>query len=308
MNFFMFSYPFFILLILPILYCLHRCKEKIQTRYFVHLKLFSKVKKSFIKDIVLIVVAFILMLCALATPLVVDRDAYYNRIGKDIVLAIDASGSMGGSGFVGEGFENKALDRLSSRFEVAKYLAGEFIKERLGDNIGVVIYADFAFLASPITYEKEIVVEMLEYLTQGMAGESTAIGDAIGMSIRAFRDSKSKSKIIILLSDGEQNSGELSVKDATALAKEQGVIIYTVALGDEKNSDLALLEKVAIESGGALFYAKDAKTLQSVYEKIDAHMDSNIKSAPFRLKEHYYYLPLLMACGIMLYLLYVRQR
>jgi len=105
------------------------------------------------------------------------------------------------------------------------------------------LYGDFAFIASPITYEKNIVTDMLSYLSQGMAGQNTAIGEAIAISARAFKHSIAKTKIIILLTDGEHNSGSISPKDAIKLVKNKDIKIYTIGMGNKGESDEKLLEK-----------------------------------------------------------------
>jgi len=193
MNYYSFEYPYLILLLIPILLCLYKCKEYLKQHYFVHLQ-FLPVKKSLLKlEWIIKVIVFILLVVALSSPIVVDKSNPLNRFGKDIVLAIDASGSMNASGFdKGDEFSNG--ERLS-RFALTKKIAKEFILKRESDNVGVVLYGDFAFIASPITYEKEIVASMLEYLTQGMAGQNTAIGEALSMSVRAFDHSHAKSKV-----------------------------------------------------------------------------------------------------------------
>ncbi|EQB40039.1 von Willebrand factor A [Sulfurimonas hongkongensis] len=264
---------------------------------------FLRAKKNFFKREWIVKILIFISLCvALASPIVVDRDNPYNREGKDIVLAIDASGSMNSSGF---DVDDELSDgKRLSRFELTKTIAAEFIKKRLGDNVGVVIYGDFAFIASPITYEKEIVSEMLSYTNQGMAGQNTAIGEAIAMSVRAFETSGAKSKIIVLLSDGEHNSGSISPKDAIKLANEKNIKIYTIAVGHEGEADEALLEMIAKESDGEFFRAATAKELKDVYEQIDKLESSKIKSRDYLLKEYYYEIFLLLASILLLYLIY----
>ena len=306
MNYFSFEYPFLILLLPPLLYCMYRCKEYLKPIYFVHLH-FLSAKKSFVKlEWLLKIVTFLLLCIALASPIVVDKINPLNRHGKDIVLAIDASGSMNSSGFDAED-EVSGGERLS-RFEITKKIATLFISERQSDNLGIVVYGDFAFIASPITYEKEIVSDMLSYLTQGMAGQNTAIGEAISMSVRAFKHSKAKSKIIILLTDGEHNSGEVSPKDAIALAKDENIKIYTIGIGNKGEADEALLKQIAQDSGGEFFSAASAKELQEVYNKIDETESSKIKSREYLLKDFYYWAALLFGFGILLYLLYGEAR
>ena len=301
MNYYSFEYPFLILLLIPIMYCLYRCKEQLKPTYFVHLH-FLSAKKSFYKlEWIVKIAIFSLLSIALTSPILVDRINPLNRNGKDIVLAIDASGSMNSTGFDFESDE-KNTQRLS-RFEIAKLVASEFIQKRLDDNVGVVLYGDFAFIASPITYEKNIIVEMLSYLNQGLAGQNTAIGEAVAMSVRAFKHSKAKSKIVVLLTDGEHNSGEISPKDALVLAKQENIKIYTIGMGNRGEADEALLKKIADESGGDFFYATNAKELREIYESIDELESSKIKSREYLLKDYNYYLFLFVALALLLYLL-----
>ncbi|EDZ61634.1 protein containing von Willebrand factor type A domain [Sulfurimonas gotlandica GD1] len=270
--------------------------------YFVHLH-FLSAKKNFLKlEWIVKVLIFISLCIALASPIVVDKLSPNNRHGKDIVLAIDASGSMNSSGF---DFEDEVSDgKRLSRFEITKIIASEFIQKRISDNVGVVLYGDFAFIASPITYEKEIVTQMLGYLTQGMAGQNTAIGEAIAMGVRSFKHSKAKTKVIVLLSDGEHNSGSVSPKEATELAKEQGIKIYTIAMGNKGEADEALLETIAKDSNGEFFSASSAKELKNIYDEIDKLESSNIKSREYVLKNYFYQIFLLLASGLLLFLLY----
>jgi len=301
MNYFTFEYPLAIFILLPILYCLYKCKEHLLPKYFVHLHLWSP-RKSYMKlEWIIKVLILVLLVVALTSPITFDRSSPYNRHGKDIVLAIDASGSMNASGYDEENdfSETKRL----SRFELTKMIATEFIYKRSSDNVGVVLYGDFAFIASPITYEKEMVAEMLSYLNQGMAGQNTAIGEALLMSVRAFKHSKSKTKIVILLTDGEHNSGSISPKEATKLASENGVKIYTIAIGKEGEADQSLLETIAEQSGGDFFYASSAKELQEVYETIDSLESSKIKSQEYLVKDLYFFIALLVAMFLLIFLL-----
>ena len=298
MNYYTFEYPLLILLLIPIIYCLYRCKEYMKPKFFVHLQ-FLAPKKRFLKlEWIIKIIIFILLVIALTSPIIIDKLNPLNRHGKDIVLCIDASGSMNSSGF------DKNDEHRISRFEITKKIVDSFIKKRVSDNIGVVMYGDYAFIASPITYEKEILSDMLSYLTQGMAGQNTAIGEAIAMGVRAFKHSKAKSKVMILLSDGEHNSGAVSPQDAISLAKEQNIKIYTIGIGNEGEADESLLEKIAKESGGEFFSAYDSKELESVYDEIDELESSDIKSKNFIQKDFHYQTLLLLACGFLLFLLF----
>lgn len=270
--------------------------------YFVHLQ-FLSAKKNFLKLEWIVKVLIFIMLCiALSSPIIIDKLNPYNRDGKDIVLSIDASGSMNSSGF---DFEDEVSEgKRLSRFEITKIIATEFIQKRVSDNVGVVLYGDFAFIASPITYEKDIVSKMIGYLTQGMAGQNTAIGEAIAMSVRAFKHSDAKTKVIILLSDGEHNSGSISPKDAVKLATDKRIKIYTIAMGNKGEADEALLKEIASQSSGEFFSAASAKELKKVYNEIDKLESSKIKSREYLLKDYFYQIFLLLASGLLLFLLY----
>lgn len=301
MNYYSFEYPLLILLLIPIIYCLYKCKENLSPKFFVHLH-FLSAKKNFLKlEWIIKITIFILLTIALTSPIVIDKLSPLNRHGKDIVLAIDASGSMNASGYDKD--DDISDSKRLSRFELTKIIATEFINKRVSDNVGIVMYGDFAFIASPITYEKEIVSDMLSYLNQGMAGQNTAIGEAIAMSIRAFKHSRAKTKIIILLTDGEHNSGSVSPKNAAKLASDKNIKIYTIALGNEGDADDALLRQIAQDTSGEFFSAKTAKELQKVYEKIDTLESSKIKSKEYLQKEFYYQLLLVLALVLLLLLL-----
>jgi Ca-activated chloride channel homolog len=280
----LFEYDYILLLLLPIIYCLYKCREEIVKRFFVHLELFHLKRPRFwIQDILKLLIA-ILILISLASPILIDKTNPLNRHGIDIVLAIDASGSMRASGL---------SETRETRFKTVQRVVRDFIAKRLNDNVGVVLFGDFAFIASPVTYEKEIVSEMVSYLQTGMAGDNTAIGEGIEQSIRALMYSKAKSKVIILLSDGEHNSGRISPKDAVKIAQEQGIKIYTIAVGDDFNP--AVLQEIAAQTGGKSFAALNEDELAGVYEEINTMESSQIKSQQFLKKEYFYQYVLLAA-------------
>lgn len=295
-----FEYPYLFLLLLPLIYCLYRCKEKIVQGYFVHLDFFTTRTKLFRWEWILKIAAVLLLVTTVASPIVIDKTDPLNRKGIDIVLSIDGSGSMNASGF-----DESSRD---SRFVITQKIAQDFVMKRYEDNVGVVLFGDFAFIASPVTYEKEIVSEMIGYLSHGMAGQNTAIGEGIVMGLRALKDSKAKSRVVILLTDGEHNSGRISPKEATELAKEEGVKIYTIGIGNKGEFDKALLEKVSEESSGHFFAAYNKEELQKAYEEIDAMEQSRIKSREYQVKEYYFQWPLLGALAVLLLLLWQRAR
>ena len=302
MNYYSFEYPYLILLLIPIIYCLYRCKEYLKPKYFVHLQLLSA-KTGFLKiEWIVKILIFIFLCIGLSSPIIIDKLNPLNRDGKDIVLAIDASGSMNSSEFDTE--DELSEGKRLSRFELTKIIAKDFILNRMSDNVGIVLYGDFAFIASPITYEKTIVTDMLSYLTQGMAGQNTAIGEAIAMSVRSFKFSTAKTKLIILLTDGEHNSGSISPKDAIKLAKEKNIKIYTIGLGNAGEADTALLEKIADETDAEFYSASSAKQLQEIYKEIDKLESSKIKSKEYIQKDYYYQIVLVLASLLLLFLIF----
>ncbi|WP_345977077.1 VWA domain-containing protein [Sulfurimonas sp. HSL3-7] len=295
-----FEYPYLLLLLFPLFYCLYRCKEKIVQGYFVHLDFFTTHTKLLRWEWILKITAVLFLMTAVASPIIIDKTDPLNRKGIDIVLSIDGSGSMNASGF-----DENSRD---SRFEITQKIAQDFVMKRYEDNVGVVLFGDFAFIASPVTYEKEIVSEMIGYLSHGMAGQNTAIGEGIVMGLRALKESKAKSRVVILLTDGEHNSGRISPKEATELAKQEGIKIYTIGIGNKGEFDKALLEKIAEESGGHFFAAYNKEELQKAYEEIDAMEQSRIKSREFQVKEYYFQWPLLGALAVLLFILWQRSR
>jgi len=276
-----------------------KCKRKATQRYFVHLYLFSLKSERLKWDWILKFLALVGMITALASPVLIDKNDPMNRKGIDMVLSLDASGSMSASGF-----DHRSRQ---SRFEITQKIAQDFVMRRSEDNIGVVLFGDFAFIASPVTYEKEIVSEMIGYLSYGMAGENTAIGEGIAMGIRALENSKAHSKVIVLLTDGDHNSGRISPKEATQLAVERGIRIYTIGIGAKGDFNSAMLKEIALQGAGEYFSAHDKEELEDVYRDIDALERSRIKSKAYLQKEYYYYYPLLLAFTAMLILLSRRR-
>ncbi len=301
MNIWQFDFPWVWLIALPILLCLYKCKKVGVVRIFPHLHFFGTIGKWRNIEWLLKVLSVVLMVGALATPVVINYSDPRNRNGIDIVLSLDGSGSMNASGFSAE-------DERVSRFEIVQKIASDFVMKRLEDNVGVVLFGDFAFIASPVTYEKEIVSEMIGYLSHGMAGQNTAIGEGIAMSVRALRDSKAKSKVIILLTDGEHNSGAISPKEAMVMVQKNNIKLYTIGIGKKREFDNALLAQLATDGGGKFFTASDEKELQGVYDEIDTMERSSIKSQKHTFKEHYYWTLLSGALGVMLILAWRRRK
>lgn len=300
MNIWSFEHLWVFALLIPVLYCLYRCKSIPQKRYFPHITFFGTPGKWRNLDWLLKVVAVSLMVAALASPVVSDFSDPRNRNGIDIVLSLDGSGSMNASGFA-QG-ENRA-----TRFEVVQKIASDFVMKRREDNVGVVLFGDFAFIATPVTFEKEIIAEMIGYLSFGMAGQNTAIGEGVAQGVRALKDSKAKSKVIVLLTDGEHNSGAISPKEAVEMARKAGIRLYTIGIGEKGEYDSKLLSRMAKEGGGEYFTAANEKELERVYDRIGTLERSRIKSAEHTFAEPWYQWPLAGAMVIVLWMMSRRR-
>ncbi len=281
MTLFSFDYLWVLLAIPPILYCFYRCKIVPQQHYFPHLHLFGSLTAWRSLSRWLTALAVVLIVGALATPVSIDYSDPRNRNGIDIVLSVDGSGSMNASGF-------DTANPRATRFEVVQKIAQDFVMKRHGDNVGVVVFGDFAFIATPVTYEKEIIVEMIGYLSHGMAGQNTAIGEGVAQGVRNLRDSKAKTKIIILLTDGEHNSGAIAPKEAVSMATKAGIKLYTIGIGQKGEFDSGLLKQMAADGHGEYFSAANEKELAAIYAHIDRLEKSRIKSAAHTFFDHYY--------------------
>ncbi len=300
MTLFSFDYLWVFLVLPPLLYCLYRCKILPKKHYFPHLHLFGSVSAWRSLSRWLTAIAVVLMVGALATPVSIDTSDPRNRNGIDIVLSLDGSGSMNASGF-------DTVNPRATRFEVVQKIAQDFVMKRHGDNVGVVVFGDFAFIATPVTYEKAIIVEMIGYLSHGMAGQNTAIGEGVAQGVRALRDSKAKSKIIILLTDGEHNSGAIAPKEAVSMATKAGIKLYTIGIGQKGEFDSGLLKQMAADGGGEYFTATNEKELTKVYGQIDRLEKSRIKSAAHTFFDHYYQWLVTGALLIIMWLIWKRR-
>jgi Ca-activated chloride channel family protein len=210
--------------------------------------------------------------------------------GVNIVLALDLSESMAALDF-------KKKGRVVNRLEAVKGVVQDFVAGRSGDRIGMVVFGTHAYTQLPLTRDYNTMVSILERLEIGAAGKSTAIGDAIGIALKRLADIESKSNIIILLTDGQSNAGELSPDTAGEIALQKKVKIYTIGVGSrgkapflikdplfgeryvyqQVNIDEATLQAMADKTGGLYFRAENLEGLQQIYETIDAMETTEVK-------------------------------
>jgi Ca-activated chloride channel homolog len=268
--YFTFGSTFFLLLLL-LLPCFLWCKQYSRSYYFPKLSWITKHSPLLSWEPWLKMLLFTLMVIALAKPFVYDASSNHNKKGRDLILALDASGSMAQSGF-------DVKDRFKIKFTSNIELAKDFIAKRFDDNMGIVLFGTFAYTASPLTYDLESLAYLLEMTNVGIAGESTAVGDAIMQSIRTLSYGQATHKVIILITDGYHNAGRTSPQEAVKKAKELGIKIYTIGLGKKSDYDATLLETIAKETEARSYAASSAKSLVKIYTEIDRLEPSHIRS------------------------------
>ena len=252
--------------------------------------------------------ALFLMITAMARPQWGTKHVSVTTEGINILLAVDVSGSM-------EALDFKRNGKVVNRLEAVKGVVDDFIQKRGGDRIGMVVFGTNAFTQLPLTRDYNTISYVLERIKIGSAGKSTAIGDAIGISLKRLEDVKSKSNIIILLSDGESNAGELSPDTAAGIAVEKGVKVYTIGVGtkgkapykvnnpffgeryvyQQVNIDEKALKNIADKTGGLYFRAENTDGLKKIYETIDRLEKTEVKVKAFAEYKEFYLVILLPA-------------
>lgn len=268
--YFTFGSPYLwsLLLLLP---CFIWCKSKQDPYYFSKISWLKREMPLTNWELWLKLLIFSLMVFALTKPFIYDANANKHRKGRDLVLAIDASGSMSQSGF-------ESKNRMKTKYEITTELSTDFIAKRFDDNMGIVVFGTFAYTASPLTYDLESLSYLLSLTNVGLAGESTAIGEAIMQAIRTLSYGEAKQKVIILLTDGYHNAGKTAPKTAVEKAKSLGIKIYTIGIGKRSDYDLPLLEMIAEETGGKNYAATSAEELSEVYKELNKLEPSAIRS------------------------------
>lgn len=297
---FTFGSPFLLVLLL-LLPCFLWCKQYSKPYYFPKLSWVTRQSPLFSWEPWLKMALFALMVFALAKPFVYDAHSDQHRKGRDLILAIDASGSMGQSGF-------HLKDRFKTKYTITTELSRDFISKRFDDNMGVVVFGTFAYTASPLTYDLESLSHLLELTNVGLAGESTALGDAIMQAIRTLSFGEAKNKAIILLTDGYHNSGKRSPEEAVKKAKALGVKIYTIGIGKRSDYDAPLLETIARETGGKSYAAVSNEALAKIYEEINGLEPSAIRSENYLNQRLLVLYPLgLVFILLLLWVLYAKR-
>lgn len=250
---------------------------------------------------------WVLLVTAAARPQWLGKPIRLENNSRDILLVLDISNSMLERDFAIAG-------RRINRLTAVKNVVNEFINKRTDDRMGLILFGTRAYLQAPLTYDKQSVKEILWSMDAGMAGDSTAIGDALGLALKTLKDSKDlDNKVIILLTDGENNDGSLSLPQVIKLAKDENIKIYTIGvgspnsmmgsffgirLGGQSNIDEKSLKELAQSTKGNYYSAADTGSLQKIYNTID-RLEPRINDDQFvQETKELYYLPLLAALAL----------
>ncbi|MEM1451467.1 MAG: VWA domain-containing protein [Planctomycetota bacterium] len=234
---------------------------------------------------------------ALAGPRLVEPPITKVTPTRDVLLALDLSGSMAIEDLMDAAGE--PVDRLSA----CKGVLDEFLARREGDRVGLVLFGSAAFVQAPFTEDLDVCRALLDEAEVAMTGPKTVIGDAIGLSIGVFDRSELEDKVLILLTDGNDTGSRVPPTDAAKIAAERGIVIHVVAVGDpegagEQKLDEETLQAVASETGGAYLFAADRDELESVYDRLDAMSTREIESVSYSPTRELFAWPLGIALGL----------
>ncbi len=226
----------------------------------------------------------------LAKPQWVGEPIERTEAARDIMLAIDLSGSMDYRDFPA------ADGEVVSRFAAVQQVVAQFVADRESDRIGLIVFGDKAYLQLPFTRDLRTADALVQLMEVGMAGPRTALGDAIGLSIHAFESSEVDDRVLILLTDGNDTASKMTPINAADIAKLNGVEIHTIGIGNveatgEDRVDFATLETIATRTGGRFFNAEDQATLAEVYREIDEATTADVRTQSWRPRDLLVYWP-----------------
>lgn len=245
---------------------------------------------------------WLLLLSAASRPQWVGEPLPMPTNGRDLLLAVDVSGSMEFPDMQWKGEE-------ISRLELVKHLVGEFIAERRGDRVGLILFGSKAYLQAPLTFDRETVRTWLDEAVIGIAGSNTAVGDAIGLAVKRLRDRPAKSRVLVLITDGANNGGEIEPLQAARLAAAAGIKVHTIGIGAEADDsmiarfgfnpggdlDETTLRMIAYETGGEYFRVRSNEELKAVGTTLDELEPAAQRPAQARVATALYPWPLAIA-------------
>jgi Ca-activated chloride channel family protein len=245
-------------------------------------------------QIVLAPLIWCALVVALAGPQIVEPPIVKTESARDLMLAVDLSGSMDTRDMFDA--DGERITRMDATIEVID----AFIERREGDRIGMVVFGTDAFVQTPFTTDYDLIRSQLAQLEAGMAGPQTVIGDGIGLSIRAFEASQAEDKVLVLLTDGADTGSKVPPARAAEIAAGANITIHAIAMGDPDAVgaaalDLETTDAIAAETGGTSFLAEDRDALDEVYRQIDALTPEELETTSYRPTRPLYHWPLAFA-------------
>jgi len=258
-------------------------------------------------QLIMLSLIWVLLVSSAAKPLWTGEPINLPTSGRDLLVAVDLSGSMEREDMV---VQNNQIPRIL----VVKYVVGEFIERRINDRLGLILFGTNAYLQAPLTFDRGTVNRFLQEAQLRFAGEKTAIGDAIGLAIKRLQDRPASQRILILLTDGANTAGEVAPRQAADLAKQAGVKIYTVGVGADQmiergglfgtfdrkinpsaDLDEPTLQYIADTTGGQYFRARNPQELEEIYQLLDKLEPIEQEAELYRPKSSLFYWPLALA-------------
>ncbi len=236
-------------------------------------------------------VAWVCLVAACCRPQWVEPAVTKTVPVRDMLLAVDLSGSMQTKDFTNA--SGAKVDRLTA----VKEVLDDFLKCRQGDRVGLIVFGNAPFVQAPFTQDLAVCRELLKETRVGMAGPQTALGDAVGLAINVFDASQMKERVLIVLTDGNDTASQVPPAKAAQIAHDKGIVIHTIAVGDpkaagEEKLDEETLKQMAQETGGVYSHANDRGELAAVYGKLDALETQKAQTISRRPKRDVYFWPL----------------
>ncbi len=299
-----FEFPKVFFVIFFYIACETLCKMRLASLYFPHSAQFVKNSISSSKLLFLLKwLGIVMLVLALMSPVKDEPYELKPKKGYEIALILDASESMGQRGF-------NMMNPGASRFDIVKNVVSDFIKKRGNDNMGLVVFGQYSFIASPLTYDKNILSSIVMQLQESIAGKYTALYEGLAQGVHLLKESDSKTKIAILLTDGYSTQGvdRIPLDVAVDMAKKEGVKVYPIGIGAPNEYNRAVLSKIANDTGGVAYGAINSAQLKEIYEKIDKLEKSEIKNETFTYKNYYYFYPLFTAFFSLMLYVYLRNK
>ncbi len=271
----------------------------------------------------MLIISWLLIVTAMAKPTVLGEPQVRESLGRDVMVVVDLSGSMAEQDFTSKTGE------MVSRLDAAKEVLSDFAKTRKGDRLGLILFGDAAFVQTPFTPDQKVWLELLNQTRVAMAGQSTHLGDAIGLAIKVFEQSeksrndveksseveKSNEKVAIVLTDGNDTGSFVEPIDAAKVAKAKGIRIHVIAIGDSQTVgevalDMKTIQRIAKESGGEAFEALNRDELIKAYNEIGELEPQLYESTTYRPKQslHHYLMALVVVMHVIAFMLATVKR